>query len=325
MKLERVVLVGGTGFVGRALANRLSREGIGVLVPTRRSIHAAELLVIPTVDVIEADVHDPATLERIFADADAVVNLVGILHSRPGSPYGPDFARAHVELPRKIVAACQAAGVTRLVHISALGAAADGPSEYQRSKAAGEDAIRAAGNPSGSLAWTILRPSVIFGREDNFLNMFVRLARRFPVLPLAGAHARFQPVHVEDVAEVVWRSLKEASARGQTYEVAGPKVYTLRELVEYVSELSGRPRPVIPLPEGLALLQARLMEFAPRPLMSRDNVRSMRVDNVAGGPSLPFGMTPAGLEALAPTWIGNRHQRARYYPMRSRARQRRHG
>lgn len=321
MKLERVVLVGGTGFVGRAVANRLSREGIAVLVPTRRYIHAGELLVLPTVDVIEADIHDPATLERLFAGADAVVNLVGILHSRPGRPYGPDFARAHVELPRKIVAACRAAGVARLVHISALGAAADGPSEYQRSKAAGEEAIHAAGNAP---AWTILRPSVIFGREDSFLNMFVRLARRLPMLPLAGAHARFQPVHVEDVAEVVWRSLTEPSARGQTYEVAGPKVYTLRELVEYVSELSGRPRPVIPLPEGLALLQARLMELAPRPLMSRDNVRSMRVDNVAGGAPLPFGMTPAGLEALAPTWIGDGHLRARYYPMRRRARRTRH-
>ncbi|MBD5803103.1 NAD(P)H azoreductase [Azoarcus sp. Aa7] len=325
MKLERVVLVGGTGFVGRVVANRLSREGITVLAPTRRYIHAGELLVLPTVDVVEADVHDPATLERLFAGADAVVNLVGILHSRPGRPYGPDFARAHVELPRKIVAACRAAGVTRLVHISALGAAADGPSEYQRSKAAGEEAIRAAGSTNSSPAWTILRPSVIFGREDSFLNMFVRLAQLFPVLPLAGAHARFQPVHVEDVAEVVWRCLTEPSARGQTYEVAGPKVYTLRELVEYVSELSGRPRPVIPLPEGLALLQARLMELAPRPLMSRDNVRSMRVDNVAGGAPLPFGMTPAGLEALAPTWIGDQHLRARYYPMRSRARRPRHG
>lgn len=322
MKLERVVLVGGTGFVGRVVANRLSREGINVLVSTRRSIHAGELLVIPTVDVIEADVHDPATLERLFAGADAVVNLVGILHSRTGRPYGPDFARAHVELPRKIVAACRAAGVPRLVHISALGAAADGPSEYQRSKAAGEEAIHSAGSAP---AWTILRPSVIFGREDSFLNMFVRLAQRLPVLPLAGARARFQPVHVEDVAEVVWRCLTEASARGQTWEVAGPKVYTLRELVEYVSELSGRPRPVVPLPEGLALLQARLMELAPQPLMSRDNVRSMRVDNVATGAPLPFGMTPAGLEALAPTWIGDGHLRARYYPMRSRARRPRHG
>ncbi|WP_407279023.1 complex I NDUFA9 subunit family protein [Aromatoleum evansii] len=322
MKLERVVLIGGTGFVGRVVANRLSREGINVLVPTRRYTHAGALLPIPTVEVVQADVHDPATLERMFAGADAVVNLVGVLHSRPGRPYGPDFARAHVELPRKIVAACQAAGVARLVHISALGAAADGPSEYQRSKAAGEEAIRAAGDAP---AWTILRPSVIFGREDNFLNMFVRLAQLFPVLPLAGAHARFQPVHVDDVAEVVWRSLMEPSARGQTYEVAGAKVYTLRELVEYVSELAGRPRPVIPLPESLALLQARLMELAPRPLMSRDNVRSMRVDNVAGGAPLPFGMRPAGLEGLAPTWIGEGHVRARYYPMRSRPRRPRHG
>ncbi|NMG44795.1 NAD-dependent epimerase/dehydratase family protein [Aromatoleum toluvorans] len=322
MKMERVVLVGGSGFVGRVIANRLSRENIGVLVPTRRYIHAGELLLIPTVEVVEADVHDPATLSRLFTGADAVVNLVGILHSRPGNPWGPDFARAHVELPRRIVAACQAAGVARLVHVSALGASANGPSEYQRSKAAGEEAIHATGDAP---AWTILRPSVIFGREDSFLNMFVRLAQRFPVLPLAGADARFQPVHVGDVAEVVWRCLTEPSAPRQTFELAGPGIYTLRELVEYVTELSGQPRPVIGLPEWLAMLQARLMELAPRPLMSRDNVRSMRVDNVASGAPLPFGMTPAGLEALAPTWIGDRHQRARYYPMRSRARRPRHG
>lgn len=317
MKMERVVLVGGSGFLGRVLANRLSRENIGVLIPTRRLSHAVDLLPLPTVDVVEADIHDPTMLTQLVAHADAVVNLVGILHSRGGNPYGPDFARAHVELPQKIVAACQAAGVPRLIHVSALGAAAEGPSGYQRSKAAGEQRIRAAGDAP---AWTILRPSVIFGREDHFLNMFVRLAATFPVLPLAGTHTRFQPVHVGDVADVIVRSLREPAAAGQTFELAGPSVYTLRQLVEYVSALSGHPRPVIPLPQWLAMLQAMLMELAPHPLMSRDNVRSLRVDNVAGGPPLPFGMTPVALEAVAPGWIGENFLRARYYAMRGRAR-----
>lgn len=316
MKMERVVLIGGSGFVGRAVANRLSRHGIDVLVPTRRRSRAGDLLPMPTVDVVEADVHDPATLTRLLAGADAVVNLVGILHSRTGTPYGADFARAHVELPQKIVAACRAAGVARLIHVSALGAAADGPSEYLRSKAAGEAAVRAAGDMP---AWTILRPSVMFGREDHFLNLFARLAGLFPVLPLAGAQARFQPVHVEDVAEVVTCCLFDAASRGQTYELAGPAVYTLRQLVEYVSELAGHPRPIIPLPETLAMLQARLMELAPQPMMSRDNVRSMRVDNVASGAPLPFGMVPAALETVAPTYIGDSFLRARYYAMRSRS------
>jgi NADH dehydrogenase len=317
MQVKRVVLVGGSGFVGRAIANRLAAAGVSVLVPTRRRSRAGHILLLPNVEVVEADVHDPDTLARLFAGADAVVSLVGVLHSRSGEPYGPDFARAHVELPKKIVAACRGAGVKRLVHVSALGASGDGPSEYQRSKAAGEAAIRSTG---ADLDWVILRPSVIFGRDDRFLNMFADLAAVFPVLPLAGASTRFQPVHVEDVAEVVWRSLTSPEAAGQTYELAGPAVYTLRQLVEYVSDLVGKPRPVIALPEGLAMLQARLMELAPQPLMSRDNVRSMRVDNVATGDPLPFGLVPTAVEAVVPTWLGTEAIRAHYYPFRRHAR-----
>jgi len=317
MQVKRVVLVGGSGFVGRASAIRLAAAGVSVLVPTRRRSRAGHILLLPNVEVVEADVHDPDTLARLFAGADAVVSLVGVLHSRSGEPYGPDFARAHVELPKKIVAACRGAGVKRLVHVSALGASGDGPSEYQRSKAAGEAAIRSTG---ADLDWVILRPSVIFGRDDRFLNMFADLAAVFPVLPLAGASTRFQPVHVEDVAEVVWRSLTSPEAAGQTYELAGPAVYTLRQLVEYVSDLVGKPRPVIALPEGLAMLQARLMELAPQPLMSRDNVRSMRVDNVATGDPLPFGLVPTAVEAVVPTWLGTEAMRAHYYPFRRHAR-----
>lgn len=316
MKPSRVVLLGGSGFVGSALANRLCAAAIEVRVPTRHPARAAHLLPLPTVQVIPADIHDPATLDRLLAGADAVVNLIGILHSRSGSPYGPDFARAHVELPRKLVAACRAAGVRRIIHISALGASADGPSQYQRSKAAGEAEIHAA---SPDIAWTILRPSVIFGRGDHFLNLFADLARRLPLLPLAGARTRFQPVYVEDVAEVVWRCLYDPATAGHTYELAGPGVYTLRALVEYVSELAGCPRPVLDLPEGLAMLQAALMELAPRPLMSRDNVRSLRADNVASGAPLPFGMQPTAVEAVAPGWIGNDSTRARFYAFRRRA------
>jgi NADH dehydrogenase len=317
MNPRRVVIIGGTGFIGSAIANRLSQAGVPILVPTRRRSRAGHVLLLPMVEAIEADVHDPATLAGLIAGADAVLNTVGILHSRSGSPYGADFARAHVELPKKIVAACRNAGVQRLIHISALGADADAPSEYQRSKAAGEAAIRSTG---ADLAWTILRPSVVFGRGDHFLNLFAGLARRFPVLPLAGAKTRFQPVYVEDVAEVVVRALDARDAAGQIFEVAGPTVYTLRELVEYVSALVGCPRPIIPLPEALAMLQARLMELAPQPLMSRDNVRSLRVDNVAHGAPLPFGLTPTALEAVVPGWLGEGGSRARYYPFRRQAR-----
>ena len=317
MNPKRVVIVGGSGFIGSAIANRLCAADISVLIPTRRRSRAGHVLLLPNADVFEADVHDPAALARLFEGADAVVNTVGVLHSRPGTPYGPDFARAHVELPQKIVTACRAAGVARRVHISALGADANGPSEYQRSKAAGEHAIEAAGP---DIAWTILRPSVVFGRGDSFLNLFADLARMFPVLPLTGASCRFQPVYVEDVAEAVYQSLTRPDAAGQTFELAGPTVYTLRQLVEYVSALIGKPRPVLGLPEGIGMVQARLMEFAPQPLMSRDNVRSMRVDNVASGEPQPFGLTPTALEAVAPGWLGTAGPRAFYYPFRRHAR-----
>ena len=317
MNPKRVVIVGGSGFIGSAIANRLCEAGVTVLIPTRRRSRAGHVLLLPNAEVVEADVHDPAALARLFEDADAVINTVGVLHSRPGTPFGPDFARAHVELPQKIVTACRTAGVARLVHISALGADANGPSEYQRSKAAGEHAIEAAGP---DIAWTILRPSVVFGRGDSFLNLFADLARMFPVLPLTGASCRFQPVYVEDVAEAVYQSLARPDAAGQTFELAGPTVYTLRQLVEYVSALVGKPRPVVGLPEGIGMVQARLMELAPQPLMSRDNVRSMRVDNVASGEPQPFGLKPTALEAVAPAWLGTASPRAFYYPFRRHAR-----
>ena len=317
MNPKRVVIVGGSGFIGSAIANRLCAADISVLIPTRRRSRAGHVLLLPNADVVETDVHDPAALARLFEDADAVINTVGVLHSRPGTPFGPDFARAHVELPQKIVTACRTAGVARLVHISALGADANGPSEYQRSKAAGEHAIEAAGP---DIAWTILRPSVVFGRGDSLLNLFADLARMFPVLPLTGASCRFQPVYVEDVAEAVWQSLVRPEATGQTFELAGPTVYTLRQLVEYVSALVGKPRPVVGLPEGIGMVQARLMELAPQPLMSRDNVRSMRVDNVASGEPQPFGLKPTALEAVAPAWLGTASPRAFYYPFRRHAR-----
>ncbi len=313
--MKQVVLIGGSGFVGKAIANRLSEAGFKLLVPTRRRSRAAHLLVLPTIEVVEANVFDRATLARLLTGADAVISLVGVLHSKPGTPYGPDFARAHVELPALIAQTCAEVGVPRLIHISALGASADGPSEYQRSKAAGEAAITAHSTPE----WTILRPSVIFGRDDSFLNLFAGLAKLFPVLPLAGANARFQPVYVDDVARAVQHCLTHPDTAGQIHELAGPHTYTLRELVEYVCQLVGKKRIIFPLSERLAMLQARLMELAPTPLMSRDNVRSMRADNVASGPAQPFGFEPTPLEAVAPAYIGQQHVRGGYYESRHRA------
>lgn len=307
--IRNVLVVGGSGFVGSAVAERLTAAGLRLVIPTRRRERARHLLLLPTAEVVEADVFDPPTLASLMTGMDAVVSLVGVLHSRSGSPYGPGFARAHVELPKRLVAAARQAGVQRIVHVSALGASADAPSEYQRSKADGEAAIRAA---APDLAWTILRPSVIFGPGDSFLNLFASLFRRFPVMPLGGADARFQPVYVEDVADVVAEALQRSDAAGQTFDMAGPTQYSLRELVEYVGDLTGYPRPVIPLPEGLAMLQAGVLEMLPGPLMSRDNVRSMRAPNITAGPPQPWGRVPTSLEAIAPIYLGKANKRCRF-------------
>ncbi len=307
--IRNVLIIGGSGFVGTALAERLTAAGCRLVIPTRHRERARHLLPLPMVDVREADLFDPPTLATLMTGMDAVVNLVGVLHSRSGSPFGPDFARAHVELPKRLVAAARQAGVQRIVHVSALGASADAPSEYQRSKAAGEAEIRAA---APDVVWTILRPSVIFGPGDSFLNLFAGLLRRFPVLPLGGAGARFQPVYVGDVADVIAEAFLRSDAAGQTFDMAGPTRYSLQELVEYVGDLTGCPRPVIPLPEGLAMLQAGLLEMLPGPLMSRDNVRSMRAPNVSDGPPQPWGRVPTPLEVIAPMYLGKSNKRCRY-------------
>lgn len=317
MRYPTVLVIGGSGFVGSSLVAQLSAAGHTVIVPTRRRERAKHLIMLPAVDVVEADVHDDAVLRGLLRDADAVVNLVGILHSRRGSPYGPDFARAHVELPRRIVAACVAGGVSRYLHMSALGADANGPSMYQRSKAAGEAVARS----EPGLKTTIFRPSVIFGAKDHFLNMFAAMQKILPVVPLGSAEARFQPIHVEDVARAFVNALACEHTIGNTYELAGPSVYSLRQLVLLSGLYSGHPRPVIALPPALARLQALLLEYAPfGPVMSRDNLDSMRVDNVAGGPIAPeLGIVPAALEAVAPYYLSGSSPRARYDDYRTRA------
>jgi uncharacterized protein YbjT (DUF2867 family) len=312
---QRILVLGGTGFVGRSVCTRLvARNGGGgglVRVPTRRARSGQRVRTLPTVEVVVADVHDPAQLPGLLTGVDAVVNLVAILHGSARA-----FEHVHVELPRKLAAACMATGVRRMVHISALGVAPDAPSRYLRSKTEGEAVLQAAG-----LDLTLLRPSVIFGAEDRFLNTFARLQRLAPVMPLAGSGARFQPVWVEDVAAAVVASLDQPASIGKTYECAGPAVYTLGNLVRLAGRWSGHERPVIPLPLAAGKAQALLMELLPgEPLMSRDNVDSMRVPNVATG-SLPgldaLGIGATALEAVAPGYLGSEHGRARLERMRA--------
>jgi uncharacterized protein YbjT (DUF2867 family) len=291
--------------------------------------------VLPTARVVQCDVHDPATLARLMAGQDAVISLVGILKGgepgrlppgplpgeggdggspqsgsgsmagpalgRPGdrAPYGAGFARAHVELQQKIGDAARAAGVRRVLHVSALKAAADAPSGYLRSKAAGEAALQAAG-----LDLTIFRPSVIFGRGDSFLTLFARMAKIAPFFPLAGSTARFQPIWVEDVAATVADSLENSQSIGAAYDLCGPTQYALAELVRYATAVSGHGRAVIGIPEAVGWLQAWAMEFIPNGPMTRDNIRSMRVPSVCDAAcGLPFGRVATALEVVAPTYL----------------------
>ncbi len=310
MNLKKILLIGGSGFVGTAIANRLAELGVEVTVPSRRSERGKAIILLPNVRREKADVHDPQTLARLMQGHDAVINLVGILH-------GGDFHRVHAELPKKIVAACEATGVRRLLHMSALKAAPDAPSRYLASKGEGERAVLAA---QGVLDVTVFRPSVIFGAGDSFLNTFAGLLKYLPVFPLGHGRARFQPVWVGDVAEAFIAAIANPATFGQAYDLCGPKIYTLRELVEYTAELSGHRTRILPLPDGLAALQAAVMGLAPKPLLSSDNLRSMRIDSVCDAASKVFpGWQPRALEAVAPSYIADLAPRRRLDDYRLRA------
>ena len=315
MEIRNVTIVGGSGFVGRHLARILAERGVVVTIPTRNWDRAKrELIVLPTAQLNEVNIHTDADLERVIAGADAVVNLAGIL----GESQRDEFTRVHVELPRRIAQICKRLKIRRLVHMSALGADLQAPSRYLRSKGAGEAAIRGAAADGPQL--TMFRPSVIFGWGDSFLTMFARLLTWLPILPLGSPRARFQPVWVEDVARAMADALTERETFGQTYELCGPRVFTLRELVERTAAVTGRRRPIIGLGPNLSYAQALTIEFSPWPILTRDNVLSMRVDNVCacGWPEI-FGFSPSPLEAVLPTYLEG-GPRSPNYRFRERAR-----
>lgn len=305
MREQNVVVIGGTGFIGGHLLARLARDGVNTLVPVRQYEAAKHLATLPYLDLEVADIHDDATLRRLFAGRDAVINLVGVLHGGHGDPYGPGFRRLHVELPRRIAQACAETGVPRYLHMSALGANSRGASMYQRSKGDGEQAARS----QLQVAATIFRPSVVFGPGDHFLTMFAKLQRHLPVLPLACPDARFQPVYVEDVAAAFAQALRDPHTRGATIELGGPGVYTLAELVRLSGRYSGHERRVLGLPGWAARLQARVFELLPgEPVISRDNLDSMNTDNVVDVQTQALtagalGIKLTSLEAAAPHYL----------------------
>jgi len=307
----RVLVLGGTGFVGRHVVANLVAAGHRVVVPTRRRDRGKPLILLPTADVVEADVHDAGRLRRLVADADAVVNLVGILH-----PAGSQsFRRVHVDLAHAVIEACKREGVTRLVHMSALGAAPDAPSQYLRSKGEAQALVA-----SSDLDWTIFRPSIVFGRGDSFLALFARLVRWMPVVLLASPEAKFQPVHVVDVARCIASAVDDRRTLREIYTLCGPKVYTLRELVAWVGETTGHVRPIIGLGPSLSRMQAGVLELSPVKLLTRDNLASMSVDSTCSEPfPRVFGIEPSSLEAIAPGYLAPTSIRSPFDDYRARA------
>jgi NADH dehydrogenase len=311
MQLRKICVLGGSGFVGSSIVAKLDQDGYAVTVLTRRRESAKHLFLLPNVTVVECNVMDDQALKAALSGADAVVNLTGILHQSGRT----SFDAMHHQLPSRLAKICEATGIKRLIQMSSLQADRNAPSEYLRSKAAGEAALLAFAQ---KLNITIFRPSIIFGRGDSFINLFATLIKFLPVVLLAKPNAKFQPVWVEDVASCFVASIQNTQTYGQVYELAGPRVYSFRELVQQVMTTLKVKRPIIGLCDKLSYAQAFMMELLPVKLMSRDNVRSMEVDSVSSQPFPPiFGVVPASMEAVIPEYLVDSTLRGKYDSFRS--------
>jgi NADH dehydrogenase len=296
-----VTVFGGSGFIGRYVVQRLARAGWQVRVAVRRPNEALFLKTsgdVGQVTPVAANIRDDRSVAAAVAGADAVINLVGILYASGKQSFDAVQAKGAA----RIAAAAKAAGATRFVQISAIGADPSSDSAYARSKAEGEQAVKLAFADA-----TILRPSIVFGPEDDFFNRFARMAMMSPVLPLiGGGHTKFQPVYVADVADAVARALEDEGTMGKTYELGGPRSYTFRALMEMLLKEIGRCRLLVPLPFALATLKASFLQLLPIKLLTVDQVRLLKRDNVVSANALGFkdlGITPTALEAILPSYL----------------------
>jgi len=297
-----ICVLGGTGFVGTELVTRLVYAGHWVRVPTRNLATADRLRVLDTAELRQANVHDPRVLSQLFADCAAVINLIGILNER-----GRDtFDTVHAQLALKVMAAARGAGVRRVLHMSSLGAAEHAPSRYLRSKAAAEAAVRAVPHPEQAHpAVTIFRPSVIFGAGDSLTNRFAGLLRLSAgILPLARAGARFAPISVLDVAEAFMRALDRAASAGATYELCGPEVVTLEDIVRLTARVARLPCHILRMPDALARVQGVVMGLLPGKPFSLDNFRSLTLDSVCREDGCAaLGIVPRPMLAELPRYL----------------------
>jgi len=318
--MRKICLLGGTGFVGRHLANRLHNMGWQIQIPTRRRERHPELQVLPSVKLVSCNIHDQKELNAQLAECEAVVNLVGILNESGHN--GQGFRKVHVDLPLKIITACHANGIRRVLHLSALNAdARNGKSHYLRTKGEGEDVLHA----SRDVDVTSFRPSAIFGKDDQFLQKFAFLRKLFPaffILPCANA--RLAPVWIEDVIEAMVTSLEEDEKHyDKRYNLCGPNAYTLKELVEYVDELIGTKHALIPLNDKMSRMEGRFLDFMPPKfkLFSTDNYNSLQVDSVCDSKNdlWALNIKPHTIEAIMPKVFRVPDQRALYNKFRSTA------
>ena len=311
MSTRRVTLIGGTGFIGTELVHRLAERFDEVVVLTRRAQRVRSLRVLPNVRARETRVDDADALARAFAGSDVVVNLVGILNESGSST----FRSAHDGLTERVLDACRAGGVPRYLHMSALNAdAANGSSEYLRSKGRAEDLVRAV---DAGLAWTIFRPSIVFGEKDAFFNRFQGLLKLLPVFPLAVPDARMAPVWVGDVCRVMIDAIDDAGSIGEAVHLCGPDDYTLRELVEYTARASDLERVVVGLPDWAARLQGKVMGLVPGKPFSSDNYLSLQTDSVCPA---DCARQPTSLDAVVPRYLGRRDWAGRLQKRRASAR-----
>lgn len=301
MRTLAICILGGTGFVGMRLAARLNRDGHRVTVLTRDRESHKDLRVLPGIALENCDVYDDPALSERFRGQDVVVNLIGILNESGFG--GKGFRRAHIDLTRGALLAAKSAGVARLLQMSSLRADPAAPSHYLRSKGEAERLIAA---ECGRVDWTIFRPSVIFGPGDSFLNRFAALLQALPLIfPLAKPDARFQPIYVDDVVEAFVRCLHGGACSRRTYELGGPKTYTLREIVAFVASVTGHRRMLIGLPDLVARVQALVMDFVPGRPFSSDNYRSLSVDSVcATDGCTELGIQPQAMEGAARQYLG---------------------
>lgn len=311
--MKTVTVLGGSGFVGSSVVARLDQAGYQVKVLTRRREQAKHLILLPKVQVVECDIHDHAALKAQLQGSDVVINLIGILHQTRDN----GFEQMHHQFPRRVAQLCEELRIPRLLHMSALQASVNAPSEYLRSKAAGDQTVM---EFSKKLNVTIFRPSVIFGTRDRFINLFAKLIQWIPVLALAMPQAKFQPIWVEDVAAAMVNAVDEPATYGKTYELGGPAIMTLQQIIEAVMKTIHVQRPIIGLSLNMSLLQGSFMQLLPIKLISRDNVKSMQVDNVCQQPMAnELRVVPTDMFAVISGYLVKNNPRGAYDHFRAAA------